>query len=350
MKVQETTNEGSRMMKKHILKAVLTGALVLLTVTLASGGQTLKMATISPGSSAYLTMTTMATMINQAQNDINIKVDATGAATKHMIDLAQGKIDVCMTSPVVYMLMKAKKAMYSKLENAPELAKNLNLLFWFPYGQYHVVTYADAGIKTLKDIRGKRVFLGPPGGGAWNAAREWVEVTTGLKPNEDFDNVKASWSSAFQGFQDRQFDVYVIGGIAPFPSVEQLALTSKLHLLGLTKAEFEANEAAYASTHKPGREVGILPAGIYGKGVDNKGDVYTLGSIVGVSVNTSMDADTAYKLTRLFWEEAKKNSETHPWLKNISMEYAVQNGGMKLHPGAARYYKEQGITIPEGSM
>jgi TRAP transporter TAXI family solute receptor len=337
-------------MKKHILKAVLIGALVLVMAPLAQAGQTLKMATISPGSSAYLTMTTMATMINQAQKEIEIKVDATGAATKHMIDLAEGKIDICMNSPVVYSLMKAKKAMYSKLENAPELAQNLNLLFWFPYGQYHVVTYADAGIKTLNDIRGKRVFLGPPGGGAWNAAREWVEVTTGMKPNEDYDNVKGSWSSAFQGFQDRQFDVYIAGGIAPFPQVDQLGLTSKLHLLGLSKAEFEANEAAMKSTSKPGREVGIIPAGIYGKGVDNKEDVYTLGSVVGVTVNKSMDDETAYKLTKLFWEEAKKNSDTHPWLKNLSEQYAVQEGGMKLHPGAAKYYKEQGITIPAGSM
>ncbi len=337
-------------MKKKILKTVCMGILVLSIAMIAYAGQTLKMATISPGSSAYLTMTTMATMINQAQDNITIKVDATGAATKHMIQLANGKFDICMTSPVVYMLMKGKKAMYSKLANAPELAKNLNLLFWFPYGQYHFVTYASSGIKTLKDIKGKRVFLGPPGGGAWNAARQWVEATTGYKPNKEFSNVKGSWSSAFQGFQDRQFDVYVIGGIAPFPQVEQLGLTSKLHLLGLTKDEFDANEAAYAATHRPGREVGIVPAGIYGDGVDNKEDVYCLGSVVGVSVNKSMDDGIAYKLTRLFWEEAKKNTKTHPWLKNISKEYAVQNGGMKLHPGAMKYYKEQGIAIPEGSM
>jgi TRAP transporter TAXI family solute receptor len=294
-------------------------------------------------------MTTMATLMNQAQDELEIKVDATGAATKHMIDLADGKIDICMTNPVVYTLMKAQKAMYAKVENAPELSKNLRLLFWFPYGQYHFVTYADAGIKQLTDMRGKRVFLGPPGGGAWNAAREWVEVTTGMKPNEDFDNVKGSWSSAFQGFQDHQFDVYVAGGIAPFPQVEQLVLTSKLHLLGLTKKEYEANPAAIESTTKPGREVGIIPAGIYGKGMDNKKDVYTLGSVVGVSVNKDMDDDTAYKLTKLFWEQAKKSSKTHPWLKRLTMTYAVRSGGMQLHPGAAKYYKEEGIEIPAGS-
>ena len=334
---------------KQILRMVLTAALIVALGSTAQAAKILKMATISPGSSAYLTMTTMATMINQAQNELEIKVDATGAATKHMIDLAEGKIDLCMNSPVIYSLMKSQKAMYKKLENAPELAQNIRLLFWFPYGQYHVVTYVDAGIKELKDIKGKRVFLGPPGGGAWNAAREWVEATTGMKPNEDYDNVKGSWSSAFQGFQDRQFDVYVAGGIAPFPQVVQLALTSKLHLLGLTKKEYESNPEAIKATTKPGREVGIIPVGIYGEGVDNKVDVYTLGSVVGVSVNKDMDDDTAYTLTKLFWEQAKKNIDTHPWLKNLSMDYAVQNGGTPLHPGAAKYYKEMGIKIPAGS-
>ena len=337
------------MSKKLIWTMVLIGTLVLAMAVPAQAARTLKMATIAPGSSAYLTMTTMATMINQAQDALNIKVDATGAATKHMIDLAKGKIDLCMTNPVIYFFMKKQKAMYKKLGSAPELAKNLRLLFWFPYGQYHFVTYADAGIKQLKDMKGKRVFLGPPGGGAWNAAREWVEATTGYKPNKDFDNVKGSWSSAFQGFQDRQFDVYVVGGIAPFPQVEQLALTNKLHLLGLTKKEYDANPAAIKATTKVGREVGIIPVGIYGKGVDNKHTIYTLGSIVGVAVNQKMDDATAYTLTKLFWEQAKKNIKTHPWLKHLSMNYAVRNGGMQLHPGAAKFYEEQGIKIPAGS-
>jgi TRAP transporter TAXI family solute receptor len=245
--------------------------------------------------------------------------------------------------------MKNQKAMYQKLKDAPALSKELRLLLWFPYGQYHFVTYADADIKQLKDMKGKRVFLGPPGGGAWAAAREWVAAVTGMEPNKDFDNVKGSWSSAFQGFQDRQFDVYVAGGIAPFPQVEQLSLTNKLHLLGLTKAEYDANPAAIKVTTKTGREVGIIPAGIYGKGVDNTTDVYTLGSIVGVCVNQKMDEATAYEIVKLFWEQSKKNTKTHPWLKHLTMQYAVRAGGMQLHPGAAKYYKEQGIKIPAGS-
>ena len=52
------------------------------------------MSVIAPGTSPYLIMTTMATIVNQGQDKVQIKVDATGAATKHMIELAQGKIDI----------------------------------------------------------------------------------------------------------------------------------------------------------------------------------------------------------------------------------------------------------------
>jgi TRAP transporter TAXI family solute receptor len=211
------------------------------------------------------------------------------------------------------------------------------------------VTYANSNIRSFEDVRGKKVFLGPPGGGAWDTARQWLETAAGLKVNKDFDNVKASWSSAAQGFQDRQFDVFITSGIAPYPQVEQLALTSKLYILGLTKAEFEANEKAVALTKIPGRGLGIIPQGIYGRNVINTEDIYTLQSIVGVAVHKSMSDDKAYLITKTFWEGAKKSVEAYPWLQFVTLELAVKDGGLKLHPGVARYYREIGLSIPAGS-
>jgi TRAP transporter TAXI family solute receptor len=326
------------------------GALVLGLSGPVAARTDLKMATIAPGTSAYLAMTTMATLVNQSLPDVNITVDATGAATRHMVDVADGNLDMSMTSPTVYNFMKNGTVMYTELGNAPELAENLRLVYWFPLGQYHIVVYADSGIETLADIKGKRVFLGPPGGGAWAAANTWVNILTGFSPDADYENVKASWSSAFQGFQDHQFDVYVISGIAPFPQLEQLAQTSKLRILGLSKAEFEANKAAQDFVYTvQGEELGVIPAGIYGKGVVNTDDVYTLGAVVGVTARADLDADLVYKITKAYWEASKAAMATHPWLKDVTLEYAVQDGGMKLHPGALRYYDEIGLAVPEGS-
>jgi uncharacterized protein len=202
---------------KHFKKLAVVGALALST-TVLQAQETVKMATIAPGTSAYLTMTTFASMVNQNQDDYSITVDATGAATKHGIELSKGKLDMAMSSPTVIFFLKNKKAMYQKLDDHAELAEAQRLVMWFPYGQYHILSYADSGIKTLADLKGKKVFLGPPGGGAWTAAYGIVKAATGLDAKEgDYESVKASWSSAVQGFQDRQFDVFINGGIAPFP-------------------------------------------------------------------------------------------------------------------------------------
>ncbi|MBL4812869.1 MAG: TAXI family TRAP transporter solute-binding subunit [Rhodobacteraceae bacterium] len=338
---------------KTLLKSTLASALALsVGVGLASpvmADENLKMATIAPGTSAYLTMTTMATIINQALDDVNITVDATGAATRHMVEVAEGNLDMSMTSPTVYKFLREGTVMYQELENHAELAQNLSLMFWFPLGQYHVVTYADDNIMSLDEIAGHTVFLGPPGGGAWAAARNWVVATTGYEPDVDYENIKASWSSAFQGFQDRQFDVYVISGIAPFPQLEQLSLTSDLRILGLTEEEYAGNQAAQDFIEVRGEELGIIPVGIYGEGVVNTQDVYTLGAAVGVTARVGLDEDLVYRMTKAFWEGHANAMNTHPWLVDLTLEYAVADGQMALHPGALRYYEEIGLEIPEGS-
>lgn len=327
--------------------ALAAGISAAFGISAAHAQTTVKMATIAPGTSAYLTMTTMAKIINQGQEKVKIQVDATGAATKHMVEVAQGKLDMSMSAPTVYNFMKKGVAMYKKLKSAPELSENLRLLMWFPYGTYKFVTYEADGMKTMADMKGKKVFLGPPGGGAFAAAKGWAQVTSGLEPGKDYKSVKASWSSALQGFQDRQIDVYTIGCIDPCPQLEQLSVTSKLRFLS-------ADDAAMSSPAMKkflitGRSLAKTKGGAYGDQA-NADPVNALQAVVGVTVRKNMDDDTVYTMTKAFWEGVKKERASTPWLADITLEYAVQEGGMKLHPGALKYYQEVGLTIPKGSM
>ncbi|MCI5076966.1 TAXI family TRAP transporter solute-binding subunit [Oricola sp.] len=332
---------------KHLTRMALAGLATVAMTTGAFAAEKLKMATIDPGSSAYLVMTTMANIVNEAQDDYEITVDATGAATKHMVEVASGKIDLCMVSPTVYHFMKTGKAMYSKLSKAPELSENLGLIYWFPYGAYHVVTYADSGMEKLEDIKGKKVFLGPPGGGAWNTANAWIASMTGYKAGEDYENVKASWGAALQAFQDRQIDVYINGGIPPYPQIEQLALTSKLRILGPTQAEVDAaSDDMLAPTRGMGRSLDVIPAGIYGEGVVNEEDVFEVGSTVGVGVRMDLSEDTVYEITKAFWEGLPEVQKTTPFMRKVTLDGLTTSTNMPLHPGAIRYYKELGIDIP----
>jgi len=88
----------------------------------------------------------------------------------------------------------------------------------------------------------------------------------------------------------------------------------------------------------------------YGEGVSNPEPVYTYSVVVGVATRADLDFETVYEVTKTFWEAAVAQRSDTPWLRHITVEAAVQNGGLPLHPGAQRYYKEIGAIIPEGSM
>ena len=169
-----------------------------------------------------------------------------------------------------------------------------------------------------------------------------------MEPSKDFENVKASWGAALQGFQDRQFDVYINDGIPPFPQVEQLALASGLNVIDLNKAEVDnASEEMLKSTKVLGRSLDVIPAGIYGDSVSSDGDTYTLGATVGVVARMDLPEDTVYKMTKAFWENIGDVRSAAPFMERVTLEDALSAKNIKLHPGALKYYEEIGIEIPE---
>ncbi|WP_341702147.1 TAXI family TRAP transporter solute-binding subunit [Ferrovibrio sp.] len=341
-----TTSVSRRIVMAAISTAVLAG----LSAGPAGAKDYYKLSTLGPGSSPYLVMSTFANIVNQAHPDMEVQVNATGAATAHALETARGKMDFFMSSPTVQGFMIEGTAMYAKITDAPELSKNLRSVFNFPLGYYHIVVYADSGITNLEQIKGKRVFLGPPGGGATNTMAQLMKLTTGYEPGKDFEQINLGWEAAAQSFQDKHIDVYMNPTLPPSPVIQQFALTSKIRLLGLTEKQMASDEFK-AFSSRPGGVLDQIPAAIYGENQVNKEDVTTIGSIVGIGTRKDMPDEVIYKMTKAFWEGAAKQRDKTPWLRAVRIENVFREmSNMPLHPGAARYYKEVGMTIPAGLM
>ncbi len=324
-------------MRNSILAA--TAALTLAAAPLRAEDETLKMATIAPSLSAAITMATFANIVNDNAEGVEIEVSGGGAATLHMVEVARGNLDLSMTSPVVYNLMSGGKAMYAKTPEAPELAKNLKLLMWYPYGAYHFAVRADSDIQSLDDIEGATVFLGPQGGGAYNAAKGWVAATTGLVAGEDFEAIKANWQTGFQAFLDGKIDVYVNGCLDPCGQFIQFTETENLRFLGPESAEGEAVTKFLGKF----RFIKDVPAGLY-EGQKNDSAVVSFDTSVGIAVRADLDEEIVYQITKTFWENIDQVTSDAPWAKSLDVAYApVKRGMHELHPGAARYYKEAGV-------
>lgn len=300
--------------------------------------KTLKMATIAPSLGQAITMATFANVVSKNLDDVDIEVSGGGAATLHMMEVAKGNLDLSMTSPVIYNLMTAGKAMYAKSPDAPELAKNYQLLMWFPYGQYHFAVRDDSDIQTLDDIEGASVFLGPVGGGAFNAAKGWIEATTGLVVNEDYEAIKSNWATGYQAFLDGTVDVYVNGCLDPCGQFIQFTETEKLRFIGPEEHEGDAVDK-WLGKFRYRDEIGT---GLY-EGQTNDASVVSFNTAVGIGVRADLDEETVYKVTKAFWDNIDQVTSDAPWAKALSIDFAASDRGkIQLHPGAARYYKEAG--------
>ncbi|MEM6579367.1 MAG: TAXI family TRAP transporter solute-binding subunit [Pseudomonadota bacterium] len=299
----------------------------------------LRMATVAPGLSAATTMATFANIVTDNLDGVSIEVSAGGAATLHMMEVARGNLDFSMTNPVVYALMSDGRAMYANEPDAPELAKNLQLLMLYPYGPYHFAVRADSDFEVLDDIEGASVFLGPQGGGAFNAARGWVEITTGLVAGEDYETITANWQTGFQSFLDGTIDVYVNGCLDPCGNFIQFTETEEVRFLGP-----EVHEGDEVTEYLgPFRFREEIPAGIY-EGQVNEAGVTSFNAMVGIGVRADLDADLVYNVTKTFWENLDQISTDAPWTAALKTEFSGTNTGrMELHPGAARYYREIGV-------
>lgn len=330
------------MIKGGNLMRRLSLATVLATTLIASSSWaeevTLKMATIAPSLGQAITMATFANIVTENLDDVTIEVAAGGAATVHMLEVAKRNLDMSMGSPTIHSLLSNKRAMYKDVENHEELAGNISQLMAFPWGAYHFTVRPDSGIEYLDDIEGTTVFLGPQGGGAYNAAKGWIQSTTGLVAGEDYDAIKANWKTGFQAFLDGKIDMYVNGCIDPCQQFIQFTETEKVRFIG---PEDDSGDAVDKFLGKF-RHRTEVPAGLYANQV-NDGPVKSNDTGVSIAVRTDLDEELVYNMTKAFWENVDSIASDAPWAKALTPEYAAKaEGTIKLHPGAERYYKEIG--------
>lgn len=317
--------------------------------TSAAAEQNLRLSTLGPGSSPYIVMNTFANIVNEKVPGYSIQVNATGAATRHAIETAQGRSHFFMSAASVHQMMTTETGPFEKVRGASEMAKDLRTVFNFPIGYYHVVTFADSGITSFDDFKGKRVFLGPPGSAAYRTSELIVEGMTGFKADEDYRVATLGWDAAAQSFQDGHIDVYFNPTLPPAPVITQIALTNKIRLLSIPDEMVDA-PGIKKMLARPGFRFENIPAGVYGDNQLTKGEIRAVGAGVGVGTSKDVPEEVIYQMTKAFWENLEERAKHLPILRNITLEQAFLDIHIPLHPGALRYYRELGLSIPPAAL
>ena len=309
----------------------------------------LKLSSTPPGTSPYLYLSAFADVVNRHSPDIEIQVNATGVATKHYVDATRGTVDLFYAFPLQHQWMIKGQGPYKKVKSGPEIAKKASALLALKSSVYQVLVRADSGIMTMMDIKGRKAFLGPPAGGATFIATSIVEGATGYKQGKDFSVLRLGWGAGVDAFRDRQIDVLVNPSPLPAAILQQIAITTKIRFLGIPKSKMNTPriKKLFGS---PGRTIETIQPGVYGKNQVNDEPVVTVGAWGGIGIRSSVSNDVAYKITKAFWSNISEVHKKAVGFKDaIKLENAFTEMASPLHPGAARYYKEIGMTVP-GSM
>ncbi|MDT4823855.1 TRAP transporter solute receptor, TAXI family [compost metagenome] len=195
-----------------------------------------------------------------------------------------------------------------------------------------IVASQDSGIRSLADLKGKRISVGAPKSGTELNTRA-IFKAAGLT-YEDMGKVEyLPFAESVELIKNRQLDATLQSSGLGQASIRDLAATLPVVFVPIP-AEVVAkigNNAYQAAT---------IPARTY----DGQETEVATVSIVNVLVtHQGVSNDLAYQMTKLLFDNLPRLVTAHAAAKDIRLENAAKNLPIPLHPGAERYYKEKGL-------
>jgi len=262
---------------------------------------------------------------------IIVTAQASNGSVANVNGIAGGALESGFSQADVATWAQKGTGIYEGKPNVPGLRLIANL---YPES-VHIVARKGSGIKTVFDLKGKRVALDEPGSGTLVNARlilaaygiqETDIKPEYIKPNQAGDKMK-----------DGALDAFFFVGGAPAGAIAELASGGS----GIELIPIDGPQAEGLRMASPFFAVDNIPADTY-KGVAG---VRTLS--VGAQWVTSdkADANTVYEITKALFSDATQKAlqAGHAKGKLITKENAVKSAGIPFHPGAEKYYKEAGL-------
>lgn len=196
-----------------------------------------------------------------------------------------------------------------------------------------IVASADSGIKTITDLKGKRLAVGAPKSGTELNARA-VLRGAGLS-YKDLSKVEyLPFGESVELMKNRQLDATLISAGLGVAALRDLSTSVKIVIVPVPAD-------VIAKIGDPAYQAGTVPANTY-EGQDK--DVSTVAIQNFLVSHSGVSNDTAYAMTKAMWENLDQLKAAHAAAKVMSRDKAVQGMPVPLHPGAEKYYREVGLV------
>ncbi|MDO5298289.1 MAG: TAXI family TRAP transporter solute-binding subunit [Clostridia bacterium] len=283
----------------------------------------------SLGSSAQMVASAIATVVTEHYPQLSISVQATAGSSENIRLIRNDEIDIANVNDA-YNAATAQGA----YEGEPETT--LWALFNMYENAYVVCVLEDSPIQSMDDLVGKRVNLGPAGSGVYNAAAAMFE-SYGLL--DQITVTTYSYTDANDQLKQGSIDALVglISGEVPSTALAELDNGTAIRVI---PTESERLQSAYEKY--PDYADGKIHAGCINA---VKEDMQVMAGFTIEYADERMSDEVAYAIVKTVYENVDQLSTYHQIASTLSVDTALNGipAIVKVHPGAAKYFKEIGI-------
>ncbi|MBR7024705.1 MAG: TAXI family TRAP transporter solute-binding subunit [Selenomonadaceae bacterium] len=311
---------------KRVVTAVCALALAV-AVAGCGGGEKEQFINIATGGTAgtyYPIGGAIAEVLNK--NGMNASAQSTGASVANINMLKDKQVELAIVqNDITYYAVNGEEMFKDtgKVENLNAIAS------LYPETCQFVVR-EDSGIKSINDLKGKRVAVGAAGSGAEANARQILEAygITYDDVNEQF----LSFSEGSYALKDGTVDAAFVTAGYPTASVQDIASQKKIRLLPIGDEQIKKLSEKYPFYTKT-----TVPAGTY-QGFDE--EIQTVSVMAILIANDKIDAALGEKLTKAIFDNLDKIAAAHTAGKNITKDGALKGlDFIKMNEGATKVLK-----------
>jgi TRAP transporter TAXI family solute receptor len=212
------------------------------------------------------------------------------------------------------------------------------LLVLYP-NRMHIVTTGATGIKTMQDLKGKRVSTGSPGSATEVMAFRVIEAA-GLDKDKDMRRERLSVAESVNAVKDRKIDAFFWVGGLPTAAVTDLANTPNTQIVMIDHSkEVDAMNKKYGNLYFKD----VIPKTTY-KGMEKDNNVISVANILVTS--PKMSEKDAYNIVKAVFDNKIELVRTHYEYISVTLEgQKSASTPIPFHPGALKYFKEKNVKV-----
>ena len=307
-----------------------------LSVSAAPAADKIAFVTIGTGGITgvyYPTGGAIARIVNKKREEYGIRctVESTGGSVFNVNAVMAGDLEFgIVQSDRQYQAMKGLAEWKDK---GPQT--DLRAVFAIHPESITLVAADDAGIKTIKDLRGRRVNIGNPGSGQRQNSIDALTVA-GIDYKNDLkaEGVKAAEAPGL--LQDGRIDAFFYTVGHPSGAIkEATAGARKVHFVPITGVNRLLKKFPYYAE-------AVIPIKLY-PGATNKSDVRTFGVKATLVTSAKVPDRIVYAVTKEVFENFSAFKNLHPAYQVLTKNNMLQGMSAPIHPGALKYYREAGL-------